>query len=62
MNRRIHQLLHRHLQDVFGEGDAARRRAAIDELYIEDCVLGSGGSLPWTQWCRRGDRRSARPG
>ena len=34
MNRRIHQLLHRNLQEVFGEGDAARRRAAIDELYI----------------------------
>ena len=62
MNDRIHELLHRNLQEVFGEGDAARRRAAIDELYIEDCVLGSGGSLPWTQWCRRGDRRSARPG
>ncbi len=24
-------------QEVFGEGDAARRRAAIDELYTEDC-------------------------
>ena len=57
MNDRIHQLLHRNLQEVFGEGDAARRCAAIDELYIEDCVLGSAGSLPLTQWCRRGDRR-----
>ena len=35
----IHELLHRNLQQVFGEGDAARRRAAIDELYTEDCVL-----------------------
>ena len=39
MNNRIHELLHRNLQDVFGEGDAARRRAAVDELYTEDCVL-----------------------
>src|ERR1700756_3558982 len=38
-NDRVHELLHRNLQEVFGEGDAARRRAAIDELYTEDCVL-----------------------
>jgi hypothetical protein len=36
---RIHELLHRNLQEVFGEGDAKRRRAAIDELYTEDCAL-----------------------
>jgi hypothetical protein len=39
MNDHINELLHRNLQEVFGEGDAARRRAAIDELYTEDCVL-----------------------
>src|SRR6201986_2693405 len=39
MENRIHELLHRNLQEVFGEGDAARRRAAIGELYTEDCVL-----------------------
>ena len=39
MNDRIHELLRRNLQEVFGEGDAVRRRAAIDELYTEDCVL-----------------------
>jgi len=39
MTYRIHQLLHRNLQEVFGEGDAVRRRAAINELYTEDCVL-----------------------
>jgi len=39
MNDRIHELLHRNLQEVFGEGDAVRRRAALDELYTEDCVL-----------------------
>ena len=37
MNDRIHELLHRNIQEVFGEGDAMRRRAAIDELYTEDC-------------------------
>ena len=39
MDDRIHELLHRNLQEVFGEGDATRRRAAIEELYTEDCVL-----------------------
>jgi hypothetical protein len=39
MNDRTHELLQRNLQEVFGEGDATRRRAAIEELYTEDCVL-----------------------
>ena len=39
MNDRTHELLYRNLQEVFGEGDAARRRAAIEELYAEDCAL-----------------------
>ena len=36
---RIIELLRRNLQEVFGEGDAARRRAAIRDFYTEDCVL-----------------------
>jgi hypothetical protein len=39
MTELIIELLHRNLQEVFGEGDAARRRAAIDEFYTDDCVL-----------------------
>jgi len=39
MSDRIHELLNRNLQEVFGEGDAAPRRAAIEELYTDDCVL-----------------------
>ena len=39
MSNRIHELLHRNLQEVFGQNDAALRRAAIDELYTEDCQL-----------------------
>ena len=35
----IRELLHRNLQEVFGEGNVARRRAAIEGLYTEDCVL-----------------------
>ena len=35
----IRELLHRNLQEIFGEGNAARRRAAIESLYTEDCVL-----------------------
>jgi hypothetical protein len=39
MSDRIRELLNRNLQEVFGEGDAARRRAAIEQLYTDDCVL-----------------------
>ena len=35
----IRKLLSRNLQEVFGEGDAGRRRATIDELWTEDAVL-----------------------
>ena len=35
----IPTLLSRNLHDVFGEGDPARRRAAIDEIFAEDCVF-----------------------
>jgi len=35
----ISTLLIRNLQDVFGENDAARRRAAIDEIWTEDGVF-----------------------
>jgi hypothetical protein len=38
-NERITELLHRNLQEVFGEGDATRRRAAINEFYTDDCAL-----------------------
>jgi len=39
MSERIHELLRRNLQEVFGEGNPARRRAAIEALYTDDCVL-----------------------
>jgi hypothetical protein len=32
-------LLTRNLHDVFGENDPARRRAAIEDIYTEDCVF-----------------------
>src|ERR1700680_4369150 len=35
----ISTLLTRNLQDVFGENDPARRRAAIDEIFTEDGVF-----------------------
>jgi hypothetical protein len=35
----ISTLLTRNLQDVFGENDPERRRAAIEEMYTEDCVF-----------------------
>jgi len=36
---RIRELLDRNLQEVFGEGDGQRRRAAIEELWAEDGIL-----------------------
>lgn len=36
--QRTLELLTRNLQEVFGEGDATRRRAAIAEFYTDDCV------------------------
>jgi hypothetical protein len=39
MSYSISTLLTRNLYDVFGENDPARRRAAIDEIFIEDSVF-----------------------
>jgi hypothetical protein len=35
----ISSLLTRNLQEVFGENDAERRRATIDDIFTEDCVF-----------------------
>ena len=39
MSSSISTLLNRNLHDVFGENDPARRRAAVDEIFTEDCVF-----------------------
>jgi SnoaL-like domain len=39
MSYSISTLLTRKLHDVFGENDPARRRAAIEEIFTEDCVF-----------------------
>ena len=39
MSYSISTLLTRNLDDVFGENDPSRRRAAIDEIFTEDCVF-----------------------
>jgi len=39
MSYSISTLLTRNLHDVFGENDPARRRAALDEIFTEDCVF-----------------------
>lgn len=39
MSHSISTLLTRNLHDVFGENDPARRRAAVDEIFTEDCVF-----------------------
>ena len=39
MSYSISTLLTRNLRHVFGENDAARRRAAIEELFTDDCVF-----------------------
>ena len=39
MSYSISTLLTRNLQEVFGENDPVRRRAAIDEIFTEDSVF-----------------------
>ena len=39
MSFTVSTLLTRNLHDVFGENDSARRRAAIDEIFTENCVF-----------------------
>ena len=39
MSYSISTLLTRNLQEVFGENDPVRRRAAIDQIFTEDCVF-----------------------
>src|SRR6058998_2395011 len=39
MSYSVSTLLIRNLRDVFGENDSARRQAAIDEIFTEDCVF-----------------------
>src|SRR5437016_5458323 len=46
MSYSISTLMIRNLRDVFGENDPARRRAAIDEIYTEDCVFYDPSQLP----------------
>ena len=67
MPHSISTLLTRNLQEVFGEGDPARRRAAIDDIYTDDCVfltLGraftrAGRGLVESPGAIRADRPSA---
>ena len=44
MSYTISTLLTRNLDDVFGENNPARRRAAIDEIFTDDCVFYSPGA------------------
>src|ERR1700748_395362 len=39
MSDSISTLMLRNLSEVFGENDPARRRAAADEIFHEDCVF-----------------------
>jgi SnoaL-like domain len=39
MSQSVSNLLTRNLHDVFGENDPALRRAAIDEIFTDDCVF-----------------------
>jgi len=39
MSYTISTLITRNLHDIFGENDPSRRRAAIDEIFTEDCLF-----------------------
>jgi hypothetical protein len=41
----ISTLLTRNLIDVFGENNSTRRRAAINEIFTEDCVFYEPGGV-----------------
>jgi hypothetical protein len=43
MSHSILTLLSRNLHDVFGENDPERRRAAVDEIFTEDCAFYDPG-------------------
>jgi hypothetical protein len=60
MSYSISTLLIRNLQDVFGENDPERRRAAMAEIYTEDVVFydPSKGCLPWSRRDRSHRRHS----
>ena len=45
MSHSISTLLTRNLHEVFGEGDPARRREAIDDIFTEDCVFYEPGAF-----------------
>jgi SnoaL-like domain len=45
MSQSISTLLIRNLDDVFGEGNPQRRRAAIDEIFTEDAVFYEPGAV-----------------
>ena len=45
MSSSISTVLTRNLHDVFGENDPARRRAAIDDIFTEDCVFYEPGGV-----------------
>ena len=53
MSYSISTLLIRNLHDVFGENDPARRRAAIDEIFTEDCVFYEPGGVHRIRWVSR---------
>jgi hypothetical protein len=38
MSHSISTLLTRNLHDVFGEGDPARRREAVDDIFTDTCT------------------------
>ena len=45
MSYTISTLLMRNLDDAFGENDPARRRAAIDEIFTDDCVFSEPNGI-----------------
>jgi len=45
MSHSIATLLTRNLHDVFGENDAERRRAAVEDIFTEDAVFYEPGGV-----------------
>src|SRR5260370_42358042 len=45
MSHSISTLLTRNLHDVFGSGDPARRREAVDDIFTEVCMFYESGGV-----------------
>ena len=62
MENRIIELLRCNLQEVFGEGDAARRQAAIQDFYLDKFAGDLRGTHPHFVYTPHGEPQALHNG